>query len=129
MFDIDLKSRTPIYEQLYKKIIELIVGGMLCEGSQIPSVRGLAKDIGVNPNTVSKAYAQLEREGIIYSLPGKGSFIGKVNDTNIKNFAFADFDKAVRAALDSGVNANELKERIDLVGNTDKKEEVAWQEK
>ena len=123
MFDIDLKSRTPIYEQLYKKIIELIINGILTEGSQIPSVRGLAKDIGVNPNTVSKAYAQLEREGIIYSLPGKGSFIGSVSGDSIRSCAFTDFDKAVRATLDSGVTPAELKERIDFVCATRKLKE------
>ena len=56
MFDLDLQSRTPIYEQLYKKTIELIIKGVLKENEQLPSVRSLAKEIGVNPNTVAKAY-------------------------------------------------------------------------
>lgn len=65
MFSIDLTSRTPIYEQIYNKIIELIISGTLVENSQLPSVRSLAKDAGVNPNTVAKAYQELERNGII----------------------------------------------------------------
>lgn len=56
MFDLDLQSRTPIYEQLYKKTVELIIKGVLKENEQLPSVRSLAKDLSVNPNTVSKAY-------------------------------------------------------------------------
>ena len=123
MFDIDLKSRVPIYEQLYKKILELIMNGILEENSQIPSVRGLAKDIGINPNTVSKAYQQLEREGIIYTIPGRGSFIAKLNHDNVKNYAFTDFDRIVSSALDSGVTAEELKDRIDFILNKKEKKE------
>ena len=77
MFDLDLQSRTPIYEQLYKKTIELIIKGVLKENEQLPSVRSLAKEIGVNPNTVAKAYQELERNKIIYSVSGRGSFIVK----------------------------------------------------
>ena len=71
MFDLDLQSRTPIYEQLYKKTIELIIKGVLKENDQLPSVRSLAKEIGVNPNTVAKAYQELERNKIIYSVSGR----------------------------------------------------------
>ena len=66
MFDLDLQSRTPIYEQLYKKTIELIIKGVLKENEQLPSVRSLAKEIGVNPNTVAKAYQELERNNYIF---------------------------------------------------------------
>ena len=79
MFDLDLQSRTPIYEQLYKKTIELIIKGVLKENEQLPSVRSLAKEIGVNPNTVAKAYQELERNKIIYSVSGRGSFIAKIS--------------------------------------------------
>ena len=70
MFTIDLTSRIPIYEQIYENIISLIVKGTLSENDQLPSVRAFAKDAGVNPNTVAKAYQELERIGIIYSVPG-----------------------------------------------------------
>lgn len=115
MFSIDLTSRTPIYEQIYKKIIELIIKGTLCENDQIPSVRSLAKDTGVNPNTVSKAYQELERNGIIYSLQGRGSFIAKPDNTLFQAAILADFDKAVNDAFSRGIKPNILKERIDTL--------------
>lgn len=77
MFDIDLQSRTPIYEQLYRRVTELVVKRQLMPGDKLPSVRELAKSLGVNPNTVSKAFQNLERDGVIYSLPGRGSFISE----------------------------------------------------
>lgn len=115
MFTIDLTSRTPIYEQIYFKIIELVIKGSLKENDQIPSVRSLAKDTGVNPNTVSKAYQELERNGIIYSLTGRGSFIAKIDNNLIKEFILSDFDISARKAMTNGANTDELKERIDKI--------------
>jgi len=115
MFDIDLMSRTPIYEQLYNKIIELVIKGVLIENSQLPSIRALAKELGVNPNTVVKAYTQLEHDGIIYSLTGRGSFIAKVTDSTIKKNMFAEFDNCVLKAIKTGITKNELVERINKV--------------
>ena len=65
MFDIDINSRTPIYEQLYRKVIELIIKGVIGEGDKLPSVRALALDLHVNANPIQKAYTLLERDGII----------------------------------------------------------------
>lgn len=75
MFELDLRSREPIYEQLMEKIIELIVTNVLKPDEQLPAVRVLAAELTVNPNTVQKAYKELEHRGYIYSLPGKGSFV------------------------------------------------------
>lgn len=115
MFSIDLTSRIPIYEQIYKKIIELIIKGTLCENDQLPSVRSLAKDTGVNPNTVAKAYQELERNGIIYSLQGRGSFIAKPDDLLFQSAILSDFDSAVCEALDRGITPESLKNRIDIL--------------
>ena len=115
MFDIDLQSRVPIYEQLYKKTIELIIKGVLSENDQLPSVRTLAKELGVNPNTVAKAYQELERSKVIYSLSGRGSFVSRISDMEIKEYALSDFDQSVREALKAGVTPEELKIRIDAV--------------
>lgn len=115
MFSIDLTNRTPIYEQIYKKILELIMKGQLHENDQIPSVRSLAKDTGVNPNTVAKAYQELERNGIIYSLQGRGSFIAKPDPSLFQDAALADFDKAVKDAISRGIEKALLKERIDKI--------------
>lgn len=115
MFDIDLQSRVPIYEQLYKKTLELVMKGILQENTQMPSVRSLAKDLGVNPNTVAKAYQELERNGIIYSLTGRGSFVAKINVSSLKEYALSDFDAAVSEALKAGVSTDDLITRIGLI--------------
>lgn len=75
MFELDIRSRKPIYEQLIEKIKEMIIHGVLQPDEQLPSVRTLSSQLTVNPNTIQKAYRELEREGYIYSLQGKGSFV------------------------------------------------------
>ena len=112
MYSIDLQSRTPIYEQLYKKVLELILKNELKAGDKLPSVRELAKSLGVNPNTVSKAFQLLERDKFIYSLAGRGSFVSDVSADSVKENAFADFDRAVSEAVNAGISPKELVERI-----------------
>ena len=112
MYSIDLQSRTPIYEQLYKKIIELIMKKELKPNDQVPSVRILAKDLGINPNTVSKAYQELEHDGIIYSLAGRGSFVANIDKSSIKDKALLNFDEAVNEAINVEVKIDELIERL-----------------
>ncbi len=73
MFSIDSRSRMAIYEQLVQNIIGLIARGVLQPDDQLPSVRNLARDLGINPNTVQKAYQELEAKGMIYQ--AAGSFI------------------------------------------------------
>ena len=72
---IDLRSRTPIYEQIINAVKEQALAGILKPDEQIPSIRQLTQQIGINPNTIQKAYAELERQGIIYSMTGRGAFI------------------------------------------------------
>ena len=76
MILIDYKSRKPIYEQIIDNIKQLVVSGVLKRDDQVPSVRQLAQQLAINPNTIQKAYAELERQGVIYSLKGRGSFVG-----------------------------------------------------
>lgn len=78
MFTIDMRSRVPIYEQLMTKLKELIVHEVWKEDEKLPSVRSLAQDLTINPNTIQKAYRALEQDGYIYSIPGKGSFVAPV---------------------------------------------------
>ncbi len=112
MYSIDLQSRTPIYEQLYCRITERILRGELKQNDKLPSVRELAKDLGVNPNTVSKAFQMLERDKIIYSLAGRGSFVAAVSAGSLKEKALSDFGEAAAKALDAGITKDELKEKI-----------------
>lgn len=72
---VDTRNRKPIYEQLVDNIRQNVLCGALPPGEQLPSVRSLAVELAINPNTIQKAYAELERQGIICSLPGRGSFI------------------------------------------------------
>lgn len=115
MFSIDLTSRIPIYEQIYTKIIELAISGTLKENDQIPSVRNLAKNTGVNPNTVAKAYQELERKGVIYSVPGRGSFIAAMDSSVFQEASMLDFEKSAITAMKRGVSADTMKQRIDLI--------------
>jgi GntR family transcriptional regulator len=75
MFTIDTRSRAPIYSQLVHSITTLAASGALAPDEQLPGVRSLARELGVNPNTVQRAYQELESQGIIYQATGRGSFI------------------------------------------------------
>ena len=78
---IDLRKRQLIYEQIVENVKEQIGRGILQENDYMPSVRSLANELGINPNTIQKAYAELERQGIITSVAGKGSIIVANADT------------------------------------------------
>ena len=96
MFIIDIQSKVPIFEQLKKQILEFISIDILLPNDKLPSVRSLATDIGVNPNTVSKAYQELENQGYIYSIKGKGCFIAdNQTDQLIKDDKLDDFKGCV----------------------------------
>lgn len=82
MFIIDLKSRVPIYEQLKNSTLELIHNGILKADDPMPSVRALARELGVNPNTIQKAYQDMERDEIIYAISGRGSFVKANTEEN-----------------------------------------------
>jgi len=79
MILLDYKDSRPIYEQVMEKLSELMILGVLEEDSQMPSVRSLATDLSINPNTIQRAYSELERRGFIYSVKGRGSFVGSIN--------------------------------------------------
>lgn len=80
MITLDYADRRPIYEQVTEKVKELILLGILETDSQLPSVRELAMDLSINPNTVQRAYAELERQGVIYCVKGRGNFVAGVSD-------------------------------------------------
>lgn len=115
VFQIDLTSRTPIYEQLYKNIIELVMKGVLTEHQQLPSVRALAKDLSVNPNTVQKAYQELERDGVIYSLTGRGNFIAATKRESILSKTMDHFVDVIKEALRLGITKQELISKIEEI--------------
>jgi len=105
-----LHGGAPIYEQLGNRITELILRGEMAEGEKLPAVREIATMLSINPNTVQKTYAELERQGLIYSLPAKGSYVSERSRyiKNITEKAVADFTEAVNTALTHGLSENEL---------------------
>lgn len=91
MILLDYKDRRPIYEQVVEKLQELMICGVLEQDAQLPSVRSLAMDLSINPNTIQRAYAELERRGFIYSVKGRGSFVS--DTSSIKALKTAELKK------------------------------------
>ncbi|PLR94153.1 GntR family transcriptional regulator [Bacillus sp. T33-2] len=119
MFELDMRSRKPIYEQLVEKLKELIINEVLKPDEQLPSVRTLAQQLTINPNTIQKAYRELENQGYIYSVQGRGSFVNVFNHVqdqekiaNVKR----EFEKLVLEALYLGIAAEELYMMIKELG-------------
>lgn len=90
MFQLDLKSRKSIYEQVVDNIKELIIAGVLSPEEKLPSVRELSKTLTVNPNTIQKAYRELERQGYIYTVSGLGTFASIPKDDTINEQRIQD---------------------------------------
>ena len=101
---VDTRDRKPIYEQLTENIRRLVLQGVVQPNEQLPSVRALAVELAINPNTIQKAYAELERQGITYSLPGRGSFISD-NITELSRAQLAQSADALRAAMKAAKDA------------------------
>ena len=85
MIFIDYNDKRPIYEQVTEKIQTLILNGVLEPDSKLPSVRSLAMELSINPNTIQRAYVELERQGYIYSVKGKGSYVAENHQIREKN--------------------------------------------
>lgn len=75
MIILDYKDTRPIYEQVADKLQKLIINGVLEPDSKMPSVRSLAMELSINPNTIQKAYGELERTGFLYTIKGRGNFV------------------------------------------------------
>lgn len=121
MFQLDLRSRVPIYEQLVEKLKELIIHEVVQADEQLPSVRQLAAQLTINPNTIQKAYRELEHQGYIYSLPGKGKFVApQANTTNSEKVKKMkkDLVKLISEALYLGMKKEEILSLITLAEQT-----------
>lgn len=117
MFQIDWHSRTPIYEQLVRSVIKFKSVGLLSAHEKLPPVRTLASELGVNPNTVQKAYQILETKGVIYSIAGRGSFISGDSkaEENILSQAEEDLKKALADACQLGISREKAMEILESV--------------
>jgi len=110
MIVLDYRDQRPIYEQITEKIKDLLLFGVLKEDEQLPSVRSLAAELAINPNTIQRAYAELERQGYAYTVKGRGSFAAgreqllEKRRTEIKE----EIRKSLKEAAALGVDPAEL---------------------
>ncbi|MCR5208186.1 MAG: GntR family transcriptional regulator [Eubacterium sp.] len=110
MIFIDYHSRMPIYEQIKEQIIMLINTGVYAKDEQLPSIRALSKELNINVNTIKRAFQELERDGVTYSVQGRGVFVAaetKDNEAVIKE-ALTQVENAVRSAKVKGVALEEI---------------------
>ena len=110
MISLDYKDKRPLYEQISEKLKELMAVGGFMENSRLPSVRALAVDLSINPNTIQRAYAELERQGYIYSIKGKGNFVA---ETKVLQYLKSEelkerFYKLVEEAIRLGMSDDEI---------------------
>ena len=114
MISINANSNIPIFEQIVLEIGKLIALGVYKPDEKLPPVRTLAKDLGINPNTVAKAYGECEIKGLIYSLPGKGSYISKQDDgiNTLVKVAYEELFSVVVKLNNLGVTNDDILKQI-----------------
>lgn len=111
MYQIDAMSRVPVYEQIVDQTEKFILAGVLKPGDKIPSVRNLSIELSVNPNTIQKSIAELDRKGLIFSVPGKGCFVAesaKEALTAVKRGEMTDIKNRIKELLLAGITKEEL---------------------
>lgn len=112
MIHLDYRDARPIYSQIVGGFRDRITAGILEPGDKIPSVRELATSLTINPNTIARAYRDLEQEGWIVTVPGKGCFVSQTLPGQDKEPLFQQFDTAVAALYALGVTREELQRRL-----------------
>lgn len=116
MIILDYKDRGPIYEQVAEKLEELMLLGILGENEPLPSVRSLAMELSINPNTIQRAYAELERQGYIYTVKGKGSFVAEnsVMKEKRKKDLLIQVSEVIDEAIRLGISGEEIKNMVEI---------------
>lgn len=115
MLQLNYRDARPIYEQIKEEIQKLLITNAISADEKLPSVRELASSLAINPNTIQRAYRELEAEGYVYTLPGKGTFasaIDLVNNTRTREL-FTAFDSAAKELLTLSVSKEELIQRLE----------------
>lgn len=115
MIYLDYKDKRPIYEQIVEKFSDLIVKGVIVENEKMPSVRTLAMELSINPNTIQRAYQELERSGYIYSSAGKGSFVSPRSD--FIRSRHTEVTERLKAALKEAIDVGVHREIIETIVN------------
>ena len=122
MLTVDKYVQTPIYEQIIDGLEREVLLGLLREGEAIPSVRELSVSLGINPNTIQKAYIELERRGVTVALSGRGSFVREGALDSIRRRTKRKLDEVYELARElklAGVASRELYEMIDRAYSTE----------
>lgn len=116
MIILDYKDRRPIYEQVAEKLEELMLLGILGENEPLPSVRSMAMELSINPNTIQRAYAELERQGYIYTVKGKGSFVAEnsVMKEKRKKDLLIQVSEVIDEAIRLGISGEEIKNMVEI---------------
>ncbi len=114
MVHLDYRDARPIYTQIADGFREQIVSGVLADGERLPSVRELAMELTINPNTIQRAYRELEMQGWIASVPGKGSFVCGIPTGQSKELQalLEDFDRITAKLVNLGMTRQELTRRL-----------------
>lgn len=116
MLSVDIFSRTPVYRQVVDAMREQVRLGVFKPGEQVPSIRELSLELNVNPNTVFKAYAELERSGVLAPAAGRGYFVAQDAPKRILSERLAKewqaFRDAVNRLAEAGVSAGELEAEL-----------------
>jgi GntR family transcriptional regulator len=115
VIQVNYQDSRPIYQQVHDGFRRQILGGVLRPGDQLPSVRELSTRLAVNPNTVQRAYRELEQEGCVYSVRGKGSFVADASDAARAHQAelLGRFDSLVQELQALGVTPEQLRQRLE----------------
>lgn len=116
MLTIDYRSGESLYIQIKNNYKKMIMSGSLKENEMLPSVRNLAGNLAINVNTVQRAYRELEQEGYIYSIPGKGNFVAKL-DKSIINKGYNEFKEQFLELMEKTKFLNISKEEINKIVN------------
>ncbi len=117
MLELNYRDARPIYEQIKDGLRRLILSEAIRQDEKLPSVRELASQLAINPNTIQKAYRELEQEGYVYTVSGRGSFAAPLSEVRSgrQEMLFAQFDEAVTELLYLKKSPEELKQRIDNI--------------
>lgn len=117
MILLDYRDKRPIYEQVVEKLEKLIMGGALEPDSRMPSVRSMGMDLSVNPNTVQRAYNQLEQEGYLYTVSGRGSFVAPESEwrESKKKKMLEEWSLVSERAKEAGLTREALVRRLDEI--------------
>lgn len=114
MITIDYRDKRPIYEQIIEQFEKLIVSDVLKPNDKLPSVRSLAMEISINPNTIQRAYMQLEKDGWIYTVKGKGNFVSDRSGwfSSKKAIQLETLKKEIEKAKSLGISREEIEELL-----------------